>query len=84
MKADLEAQVLAAKMPEWRKWWAELPAGFRETIFRNAGVTKSLSGEPLRSLSLDDLNHLIVAAGRYADLCRKAEAWLLKEREARR
>lgn len=83
LAADARAQILAAKMPEWRRWWIDLPAAFRETLFRNAGLAVSEAGEPLKSIPDSYLPKLIVAAERYADYCVKAEAWLLKEREAR-
>lgn len=78
--AQARQKLLAAKMPEWRRAWMELPAPFRETLYRNAGLSPAFAGEPLKDLSGSDLTKLIVAAGRYADYCRKAEAWLLKER----
>lgn len=83
LAADMRAKLLAAKAPEWRRAWMDLPAAFRETLFVNAGLRKSEAGEPLKAIPAADLNKLVVAAGRYADYCRRAEAWLLKEREAR-
>ena len=82
--AEAKAYRLAAKMPEWRKAWAALPQGFRETLFNNAKIDKARAGEPLQTLSIAEMNALLLAAGRYADFCIQAESWLLKEREARK